>query len=105
MTILNHDLIWGGLDNLADNKRISVSRMAILSDVDSTTFNKSKRTDTYGRLRWPSTETLVKVFNAMDITWAEFENFFPKPDKCAPTPAPNHRPRNVPTSKSKSKSK
>lgn len=75
---LNHNSIWGGLDNLACRKNISVSRMAILSDIDSTTFNKSKRADVYGRLRWPSTETLVKVLNAMDVSWSDFENYFPE---------------------------
>lgn len=72
-----HNEIWAALDNLAQDKKMSISRMAILSDLDSTSFNKSKRSDIYGRLRWPSTETLSKVMGAMNVSWTEFDRYFP----------------------------
>ncbi len=83
MTALNHESIWGALDNLAHDRHISVSRMAVLSDIDPTTFNKSKRTDVYGRLRWPSTETLIKVLNTMGVSWNDFAKYFPSGDNVA----------------------
>ncbi len=81
--ILNHNTIWSAIDNLARAKHITPSRMAILSNMDSTSFNKSKRTDSYGRPHWPSVETLAKVFDAMEITWAEFAEYFPKESDAA----------------------
>ncbi len=73
-----HNALWTAIDNLAYAKRISVSRMARLSNMDSTAFNKSKRFDTYGRPHWPSTETVVKMLRAMEITWREFAKYIPE---------------------------
>ncbi len=83
MTAINHTSVWAALDNLAHAKHMSVSRMAMLSNIDPTTFNKSKRMDVYGRLRWPSTETLAKVLNTMGVSWDDFAKYFPSGDKVA----------------------
>ncbi|MBQ8255660.1 MAG: hypothetical protein IJY99_01705 [Alphaproteobacteria bacterium] len=70
--MLTHDQIWGALDSIAQSKSISVSQLAIVSGLDSTAFNKSKRIDTNGKLRYPSTHTLAKVLNKNNITIAAF---------------------------------
>ncbi len=74
----HHNALWTAIDNLAYEKHISVSRMARLSHMDSTAFNKSKRFDVYGRPHWPSTETLTKMMRAMKITWHDFVKYIPE---------------------------
>ncbi len=74
---LSHAMVWGALDNLARARNISTSRMAIISSLDATSFNKSKRFDSYGKAHWPSMETLAKVLDAMDISWTDFAHYFP----------------------------
>ena len=69
---LSYQEIWKGLENLAAAKGISLSAMAHKAGLDPTSFNKSKRIGADGRKRWPSTESMNKVFHAMDITVFEF---------------------------------
>ncbi len=76
MEIKNTD-IWYALDKLATTKGISLSRMAILSDLDPTVFNKSKRVDKNGKPHWVTMGTLVAVLKSMDISWTEFADYFP----------------------------
>ncbi len=78
---LSHVMIWTALDNLARDKNISTSRMAILSKLDATSFNKSKRFDHYGKEHWPSMETFAKVLDAMDVSWTDFARYFPRDKK------------------------
>ena len=70
--MLTHSQIWGALDSIAHSKNISVSQLAIISGLDPTAFNKSKRTDINGKLRYPSTHTLLKVLNKNNITITTF---------------------------------
>ncbi len=51
---------------------MSPSGLAKLAGLDPTTFNKSKRGTTSGKLRWPSTESIAKVLAA---TGASLEDF------------------------------
>ena len=69
---LSYHEIWQGLENLAAAKGLSLSAMASKAGLDPTSFNKSKRIGADGRKRWPSTESMNKVFHAMNITVFEF---------------------------------
>jgi phage repressor protein C with HTH and peptisase S24 domain len=51
---------------------MSPSGLAKLAGLDPTTFNKSKRGGTGGKLRWPSTESIAKVLTATSTTLDDF---------------------------------
>jgi hypothetical protein len=70
--MLSHDRIWGLIDSLAARNGLSVSGLARRAGLDPTTFNKSKRVATDGRLRWPSTESLAKILDATGTNVVEF---------------------------------
>src|SRR5580658_7508004 len=65
---MKHDDIWRALDTLAAEHGLSASGLAKRSGLDPTTFNPSKRVMPDGRNRWPSTESLAKVFAATGAT-------------------------------------
>jgi phage repressor protein C with HTH and peptisase S24 domain len=71
--MLTHKQIWRGLDNLAVKTEMSVSALAKAAGLDATTFNRSKRFTTDGnRPRWPSTESIAKVLDALQVDFEEF---------------------------------
>ncbi len=70
--MLNHHDIWRALDKLADKFSMTPSSMARRAGLDPTTFNKSKRQGGDGKPRWPSTESLSKVLNVLDVRFEEF---------------------------------
>lgn len=70
--MLTHARIWAAIDCLAQKHALSVSGLAKRAGLDPTAFNKSKRHSPDGRARWPSTESLAKIFAA---TGASFEEF------------------------------
>ena len=69
---MKHEDIWRALDTLAAEHGMSASGLAKRSGLDPTTFNPSKRIMPDGRARWPSTESLAKVFDATGATLDEF---------------------------------
>ncbi len=78
--MITHQDIWRTIDAVADKNNITPSRMAINCGLDSTTFNKSKRLDNYGKTRWPSSETIAKILNRHNLSMTEFGCLC---DKCA----------------------
>ena len=70
--MFTHAQVWSAIDELAQQNDISVSRLARSAGLDPTTFNKSKRTASDGRLRWPSTESLSKIMTATGIEFDQF---------------------------------
>jgi phage repressor protein C with HTH and peptisase S24 domain len=70
--MLTHKQIWSAIDALAARNGLSPSGLAKLAGLDPTTFNKSKRGDATGKLRWPSTESISKVLAATNATLDEF---------------------------------
>ena len=74
---MTHEDLWMGIVNLARWKKVSCSGLARLSGLDSTTFNKSKRINCNGTLRWPSTYSLARILDAAGIGLAEFAHFLP----------------------------
>ncbi|PHS28141.1 MAG: DNA-binding protein [Robiginitomaculum sp.] len=71
--MLTHKQIWRGLDVLADRAGLSASGLARKAGLDATAFNPSKRYAANGtRLRWPSTESLAKVLEAVEVSFEDF---------------------------------
>jgi len=70
--MLTHKQIWRAIDALAERHSLSASGLAKIAGLDPTTFNKSKREVTDGKLHWPSTESLAKVLQATGSTLEEF---------------------------------
>ena len=67
---IKHQDIWRAIDLLAESHGLSASGLAKLAGLDPTSFNPSKRITSDGRARWPSTETLAKIFQ---VTGEDFE--------------------------------
>lgn len=75
---MNDNLFWwAAIDRLAADKKLSCSRLAQISGLDVTAFNKSKRVDANGRPHWPSLKSLVKVLIATETSWTDFARYFP----------------------------
>jgi len=70
--MLSHEQIWEAIDRLAERHDLTPSGLARRAGLDPTSFNKSKRLSTDGRMRWPSTESIAKV---LDATGASMEQF------------------------------
>jgi len=51
---------------------MSPSAIARQAGLDPTTFNKSKRHGADGKERWPSSESLAKVLNALGVSFEDF---------------------------------
>lgn len=70
--MLSHQQLWAAIDALAARHSLSASGLAKRAGLDSTAFNKSKRSSADGRPRWPSTESLAKIMDATGATLVEF---------------------------------
>ena len=62
--MLSHEKVWAAIDALASYNEMTPSGLAKRAGLDPTTFNRSKRFAGDGRPRWPSTESLAKIFEA-----------------------------------------
>lgn len=62
---LTHKQVWGSIYRIAAAHGYSPSGLAVASGLDPTAFNKSKRFAPTGKPRWPTTETIAKVLNAV----------------------------------------
>lgn len=76
--MINHSMFWSAIDNLAIANNISCSKMAQISGMDITALNKSKRKSADGKEYWMSVGSLVKIMNATNTGWADFEKYFPR---------------------------
>ena len=70
--MLTHAQIWRAIDGLAAAHGLSPSGLARQAGLDPTTFNKSKRGDEGGKLRWPSTDSITKILAATGMTLIDF---------------------------------
>jgi len=71
---LSHAQVWKAIDGLARREEISVSALAVRAGLDATSFNRSKR---FGpgdppRPRWPSTESLSRLLQAVGVSLGDF---------------------------------
>ena len=69
---MRHGDIWRGIDALAAQNGLSTSGLAKLAGLDATAFNKSKRTAKDGRPRWPTTESVARILEAVNSDLFEF---------------------------------
>ena len=70
--MMHHAALWATVNYIAQINNISCSGLARRCDLDSTTFNPSKRLTKYGQPRWISTETLAKVLITTHTSPVEF---------------------------------
>jgi phage repressor protein C with HTH and peptisase S24 domain len=73
--MLSHGQIWNAIDGLAERHDLTPSGLARRAGLDPTSFNKSKRLSSDGRLRWPSTESIAKVLEATGASMEQFMSF------------------------------
>ena len=71
---MTHKDIWQAIDNFASMQKMSCSKLAKISGMDATTFDKSKRWSKYGQPRWPSTSSIAKILNSTGKTVVDFIN-------------------------------
>jgi phage repressor protein C with HTH and peptisase S24 domain len=71
----SHEDVWRAIDMLALTHGLSVSGLAKKAGLDSTAFNKSKRIQPTGKLRWPSMESIIKVLNATNSSLEDFTTY------------------------------
>jgi phage repressor protein C with HTH and peptisase S24 domain len=69
---MRHKDIWRALDDLAAQNGLTPSGLARVAGLDPTSFNPSKRAARDGRPRWPSTESLARVFEAVGSGFDDF---------------------------------
>lgn len=69
---MKHSDIWRGIDALASANGLTASALAKQAGLDPTAFNPSKRTARDGRPRWPTTESLARVLEAVDYGFEDF---------------------------------
>lgn len=75
--MLTHSQIWAAIDTLAERRGLTPSSLAKRAGLDPTTFNKSKRQNSEGQLRWPSTESIAKVLAATGASVDDFLHAIP----------------------------
>ena len=63
--MLSHKRIWRAIDRIAKDAGLTPSGLAKKAGLDPTSFNKSKRIGSGGKLRWPSTESLYKLLKVL----------------------------------------
>ena len=69
---MRHKDVWRGVDELADQYGLTPSGLAKLAGLDPTSFNKSKRKSRDGRPRWPSTESISRILDAVGAGFDAF---------------------------------
>lgn len=69
---MQHGDIWRAIDQLAAHHDLTPSGLAKRAGLDPTAFNPSKRRAKDGRLRWPSTESLARVLEAVGSSLDDF---------------------------------
>lgn len=75
---ITHVDVWVAIEEFARSRNLSCSALAKKSGLNSTTFNRSKRTNSLGKPRWPSTHSVAKILAATDTTIEEFIKFIPR---------------------------
>lgn len=89
--MLSHDEVWNAIDALAARHKLTPSGLARKAGLDPTSFNRSKRIASDGRLRWPSTESISKVLEATQSHIDGFFSFNGSPNALAPNKTVSER--------------
>lgn len=70
--MLTHGQIWTAIDRIAADHDMTPSGLAKRAGLDPTAFNKSKRIGKDAKPRWPSTESIAKILEALNIPLSDF---------------------------------
>jgi phage repressor protein C with HTH and peptisase S24 domain len=81
--MLTHSQVWVAIDSLAAREGLTPSSLAKKAGLDPTTFNRSKRQNSAGQLRWPSTESIAKILAATGVGVDDFLRFLVPTPVCA----------------------
>ena len=66
-----HEILWGVIDKIAKDHKMSVSALAIATGLDPTAFNKSKRMK--GEIyRMPTLTTILALMRVVGINWFDW---------------------------------
>jgi len=84
--------VWAGIDQIAMERGLSTSGLALAAGLDPTTFNKSKRV-LGGHERWPSSSSIARVLDVMDVSLVEFAEKVERSAAGRPIPKAVRRPR------------
>ena len=79
--MITHKAVWQTIDKLAREMGLSPSSLAIMCNLDSTTFNQSKRFSAQGKPRWPSLQTVAKIVEHTKIGAQKFFKYVEENDK------------------------
>ena len=66
-----HEILWGVIDRIAKDHKMSVSALAVAAGLDPTAFNKSKRIED-GIYRMPNVNTILAVMRVIGINWFDW---------------------------------
>jgi hypothetical protein len=82
-----HANIWAGIDAVATAYGLTTSGLAVKAGLDNTALNPSKRVfwtaESGFKLRWPSTDSIAKIMEAVDIDFITFAYFCEYPEHAA----------------------
>ena len=78
---MTHEDIWTAIEKFACEHGMSCSRLARLSGLDPTTFNRSKRWSKYGQPRWPSTSSISKILASTGSSIQDLIKFMDPPSQ------------------------
>ena len=67
-----HDIIWEVVEEIAEQRGVSLSRLAVTAGLDATAFNPSKRLANGGLPRFPAMTTMLAVLKVTGLTWYDF---------------------------------
>lgn len=67
--------IWTVIDTIAKDNGIAASRLARMSGLDATAFNKSKRICD-GYCRTPGLTTVMAILRACNLTWKDWARYW-----------------------------
>jgi phage repressor protein C with HTH and peptisase S24 domain len=70
--MLRHADVWSAIDKVARDHGFSLSGLAKRAGLDPSAFNRSKRIGADGRLRFPSLESLVRIFDTTGTNPLDF---------------------------------
>lgn len=70
--MFSHRQVWIGIEALAKEKQITLSRLAKQAGLDATCLNPSKRFTKNGKERWITLQSLSRILNATDTKFSDF---------------------------------
>ncbi len=70
--MLRHADIWSAIDKVARDHNFTLSGLAKRAGLDPSAFNRSKRIGPDGRLRFPSLESLARIFDTTGTNPLDF---------------------------------